>query len=401
MQPTQLSVGVANTETVSGYRIHYGTSSRNYNSVVDVGRPQATNGVIVSSVNGLLEGRRYYFSATAYTASDESDYSAEVAYTVPVAATTVPPTGSNTSTTTNGTTTPSDPVASINDPASGLGELVATSLASNIMYYTDRTYTLYDVPSEYIGMTLIKTPNDERSITMPTGYIKFQLLNNAMVYVAFDRRATSLPQWMSGFTYTGNNIYTSLASQDYLKIYSKAYLKNDYVDLGGNYAPGSSSETRSNYVVFYGQAGTAPGLSGGCTLVGNFQETTMQAGPYYTDRDYAITGGIPDWMTGRTLIRTSNDERLDKTASGYLTFTNPVDSWVYVLFDSRSASIPSWLNGWELRSDVRITTSLSSQDYLKAYRKRFATGQCVDLGGNYGPGSSTESRSNYVVVYGQ
>jgi hypothetical protein len=205
---------------------------------------------------------------------------------------------------------------------------------------------------------------------------------------------------MSGFTYTGKNIYTSLASQDHLKIYSKTYLKNDYVDLGGNYAPGSSSEYRSNYVVFFDQtAMTSP--PSGCALDANFQETTLQFGAYYTDRDYAITGGIPDWMLGRTLIRTSNDERLDTAASGYLTFTNPSNSWVYVLFDSRSKSIPNWLSGWELRSDIKITTSLSSQPYLKVYRKQFTAGQCVDLGGNYGPGSSTESRSNYVVVYGQ
>ena len=100
-------------------------------------------------------------------------------------------------------------------------------------------------------MTLIKTPNEELNVTTPSGYIKFQILDNATVYVAYDRRATSLPDWMSGFTYTGDNIYTSLDSQDYLKIYSKTYLKDDYVDLGGNYAPGSSSEYRSNYVVFY------------------------------------------------------------------------------------------------------------------------------------------------------
>jgi len=280
-----------------------------------------------------------------------------------------------------------------------------TTLASYINYYTDRTYTLYDVPLEYAGMTLIKTPNNDLNVTRPSGYITFQLLDNATVYVAFDRRATSLPDWMSGFTYTGKNIYTSLASQDYLKIYSKSYLKDDCVDLGGNYALGSSSEYRSNYVVFYGQEVAPPPpppSSGGCTLDGNFQETTIQVrAQYYTDRDYTITGGMPDWMTGRTLIRTGNDDRFDSSASGYLTFTTPVDWWVYVLFDSRAADMPSWLNDWELRSDIRITTSLGTQPYLKVYRKQFTAGQCVDLGGNYGPGSSAENRSNYVVVYGQ
>jgi hypothetical protein len=52
----------ANTEpTLSGYKIHYGTSSRNYSSVVDVGLPAAVDGWIVHSVDGLLEGNTYYF----------------------------------------------------------------------------------------------------------------------------------------------------------------------------------------------------------------------------------------------------------------------------------------------------------------------------------------------------
>ena len=122
--------------------------------------------------------------------------------------------------------------------------------------------------------------------------------------------------------------------------------------------------------------------------------------PYYTDRNYTISGGIQDWMIGRTLIRTPNDERSNASSSGYVRFKNPVDWWVYVLFDSRSSSIPNWLKGWELRSD-KITTSLSSQPYLKVYRKRFGVDQCVDLGGNYGSGASIETRSNYVVMYGK
>jgi hypothetical protein len=121
---------------------------------------------------------------------------------------------------------------------------------------------------------------------------------------------------------------------------------------------------------------------------------------YYTDRNYAITGGIPDWMAGRTMIRTPNDERFDKSDNGYISFTNPVDWWVYVLFDSRSSSTPDWLKGWELRGE-KIKTSLSSQPYMKLYRKQFEAGACVNLGSNYGPGSSGETRSNYAVVYGK
>ena len=37
-----------------------------------------------------------------------------------------------------------------------------TTLGDGIEYYTDRTYTLTGMPSGYVGMDLIKTPNDDR-----------------------------------------------------------------------------------------------------------------------------------------------------------------------------------------------------------------------------------------------
>ncbi len=81
----------ASTEPVSGYKIHYGTTSRNYDFVVDVGLPTPVNGEIVASVDGLLEGQTYYFAATAYSATEESDYSVEVVYSVNGAANSEPP----------------------------------------------------------------------------------------------------------------------------------------------------------------------------------------------------------------------------------------------------------------------------------------------------------------------
>ena len=101
-------------------------------------------------------------------------------------------------------------------------------------------------------------------------------------------------------------------------------------------------------------------------------------------------------------IETPNDEKKNYSASGYITFTTPVSWWVYVLFDSRSASVPAWLDGWERYTKYpNLQTSLVTQPGLKMYRRMFDAGECVNLGGNYGPGSSGEYRSNYVVVYGK
>ncbi len=64
---------------VMGYRVHWGTQTRNYPWSLDVGQ------VTTATVPGLTAGATYYFAATAYTADGRvSDYSNEVAYTVPL-----------------------------------------------------------------------------------------------------------------------------------------------------------------------------------------------------------------------------------------------------------------------------------------------------------------------------
>ena len=61
-----------------GYKIYWGTSSGNYTSSIDVGN--TTN----YTIEGLDEGRTYYFAATAYDGSNnESGYSNQISYTVP------------------------------------------------------------------------------------------------------------------------------------------------------------------------------------------------------------------------------------------------------------------------------------------------------------------------------
>jgi hypothetical protein len=68
------------TDTV-GYKLYYGTSSRNYSTSADVGN------AITYTLTGLLEGQVYYFTATAYDAQgQESPYSNEVLFSTAAAA---------------------------------------------------------------------------------------------------------------------------------------------------------------------------------------------------------------------------------------------------------------------------------------------------------------------------
>jgi hypothetical protein len=279
-----------------------------------------------------------------------------------------------------------------------------TTLTSGVEYYTDRSYQLASVPSFFDDMEAIITPNNDRNRTDTSDYMTFIMPYDGTVYVAYDSRATQIPNWLDGFVDTGEVLETSLSTQPYLKIYSRSYAQGVVVNFGANKAAGFVGGTVSNYIVFYsdGDGGGAGTTTADCALEDKFEESSVAVGAYlYTDRNYYFTSGVPDWMLGRAFIQPPNDERKNNAASGYIRFTNPEDLWVYVLFDSRSSAIPDWLNGWELRSEYRIYTSLATQPYLKVYRKMFNAGQCVDLGGNYGQGSSSETRSNYMVVYGQ
>jgi hypothetical protein len=274
-------------------------------------------------------------------------------------------------------------------------KFVETTLSNGMRYYTDRAYTLTSVPSAYIGMDTILTPNDDLTRTAASDYLTFEMPYDGTVYVAYDSRATSLPNWLSGFSDTGDRIYTSLSTQPYLKIYKRSYFTGDCINLGANKAPGFSGGTVSNYMVLYGgDVGPAA-----CTLASKFVETTLSNGMrYYTDRAYTLTS-VPSAYIGMDTILTPNDDLTRTAASDYLTFEMPYDGTVYVAYDSRATSLPNWLSGFSDTGD-RIYTSLSTQPYLKIYKRSYFTGDCINLGANKAPGFSGGTVSNYMVLYG-
>ena len=69
----------ANTEPdLAGYKIYWGTATRDYSNNVDVGN------VTAYTLTGLTEGVTYYLAATAYDSEDppnESDFSQELTHT--------------------------------------------------------------------------------------------------------------------------------------------------------------------------------------------------------------------------------------------------------------------------------------------------------------------------------
>ncbi len=66
-------------DDLAGYKIYYGNSSGSYHTSVDVGNQ------LSYTISNLTEGEEYFFAATAYDFSEnESGYSNEVSYDVPI-----------------------------------------------------------------------------------------------------------------------------------------------------------------------------------------------------------------------------------------------------------------------------------------------------------------------------
>jgi fibronectin type 3 domain-containing protein len=63
MPAVMLSWDKSPGRAVKGYRLHYGTSSKNYSVTIDVGN------VTTYKISNLMAGKRYYFVVTAYNAA--------------------------------------------------------------------------------------------------------------------------------------------------------------------------------------------------------------------------------------------------------------------------------------------------------------------------------------------
>lgn len=84
-----LSLNPNSTTEPAGYKLYYGTKTKNYTSSVDLGA-QVRDVQFTVSIEEIVPGNTYYFAATAYDVDkNESAYSAEVYKTVPLLAPTL------------------------------------------------------------------------------------------------------------------------------------------------------------------------------------------------------------------------------------------------------------------------------------------------------------------------
>ena len=267
-------------------------------------------------------------------------------------------------------------------------------LAVGAKFYTDRTYEVTSVPSSLAGSSLVRTANDDKKSTA-SALLSFELGQPATVYVAYDPRAAALPTWLSGWQKLTDRVGVNDSKISYMDLYSKSFAAGA-VSLGGNLqSPAAGAET--NYFVV-AKAEQAPSAA----LVSNITASSGRSyalaelavgAKIYTDRTYEVTS-VPSLLTGSSLVRTANDDKRS-TASALLSFELSQSATVYVAYDPRAGSLPTWLSGWQKLTD-RVGVNDSKISYMDLYSKSFAAG-AVSLGGNLqSPAAGAET--NYFVV---
>lgn len=113
-------------------------------------------------------------------------------------------------------------------------------------YYVDRQYTVSDLPPEYQGSWWVRTANDDKSQTV-SDWLRFSVDRDAIVYVGYDQRAGSPPDWLTAaFVPTGTGPASNDAATPFV-MYARDVPAGEVV-LGGNLASGASG-ARANYAV--------------------------------------------------------------------------------------------------------------------------------------------------------
>ncbi|MBF9253687.1 hypothetical protein I2I11_10320 [Pontibacter sp. 172403-2] len=129
--------------------------------------------------------------------------------------------------------------------ASGRSYSLAEAQAGELMY-TDRTYQITSVPSFLQNAALIQPANDDKKSTS-TSLLSFELSEQAVVYVAYDPRGTTLPGWLSGWQKLSDRLGVDDSQISSMDLYSKSFEAGE-VTLGGNLAsPARGAQT--NYLV--------------------------------------------------------------------------------------------------------------------------------------------------------
>jgi hypothetical protein len=302
---------------------------------------------------------------------------------------------------------------------------VVPNLQPGDEYYLDRDYRIISIPYELSEGTeaWIKTKNTDKFNKTSYSFLEFTISQASTVFIAYDSRATSRPTWLrNNFNTTSLSIEVEDVDMLYFDVYSKTFPAGK-ITLGGNFSSGAAG-AKSNYIVIVQACTAVPeicynGLDDDldglidcfdpdCDCEAPFDVTlrkpadygvapSLQPGDeYYLDREYRLIS-IPYELSEGTeaWIRTKNKDKFNKTDS-FLEFTISQPATVFIAYDSRATSLPTWLRNTFNSTPLSIEVEDIDMPFFNVYSSVFPAGT-ITLGGSFSRGAAG-AESNYIVI---
>lgn len=244
------------------------------------------------------------------------------------------------------------------------------SFAAGNTCYSDRNYTMTQVPTVLTGSIQIKTANDDKT-NSDENFLSFELSGEASIYIAYDQHIQELPSWMNDWKLTGEQIISS-RSGVYL-VYSKEYHAGR-VTLGGN----ASSVDDNMYLAF------VKPLLGSRSIVGSMSKAMycvdrLSVGDaLYLDREYTLAT-LPEALEDLLWIKTMNDDKTNQSEN-FLEFDLNNKATLYLAYDAAIENLPTWMDDFD-RTILKIVDSRGVA--FDVYARDYKAGHIV-LGGNQG-----------------
>jgi uncharacterized repeat protein (TIGR02543 family) len=130
----------------------------------------------------------------------------------------------------------------------------------------------------------------------------------------------------------------------------------------------------------------------------NYVLSTLAVGvTFFSDRTYQITS-VPGFLNNASFIKTPNDDKTS-TATSLLSFNLTQSATIFVVYDTRGTTLPSWLNGWQKLSYL-VGINDPKVSFMDIYCKNFAAGN-VTFGGNLASPAAGALNNYFVVALSQ
>ncbi len=291
-------------------------------------------------------------------------------------------------------------------------------LEENDKYYIDRNDVVLSIPDQLKNLLWIKTDNDDAQNTFNYYRLRLRFEKEATLYVGFDSRATSLPNWVTDyFSNTGLTITVSDAA-DELNIWARNVDAGE-IKMGANMAEGAEN-IKSHYVVLIDTNQTpllsadfgSDVTSGLLPLTVNFSDssqgivnitnwawdfgdgaTSSEQNPSHT---YENTG---NYSVSLTVHGPDSSDTIIK--ENYITVKNVIANFganvtmgqapLTVSFtDSSQGEIDAWL--WKFGDG--LTSTAQNPTHVYTYGDSFTVSLFVRNPG----GSNTMVKTNYIIV---